>query len=527
MKKIILTLSISVCIKSLIIAQPYIITASNEIELQNKSYADNILMVDKENVCMVSTKNSGFMGIVSPSVENTTYNFFNNNKATKSVALKPASEDARYLESYVNNNKLGYFDVVFNKATDKLESNYRTVDNNGNVTKSTLVCSVDGAKMYLRAPEYIFKSWQSPNKKKVLLMSIFKGDKKDVDYTIGYHEQFSAILKCNSMKIGVVDENGALLYKKDISISVPVGCEKVSIEDYEVSDDGDVFLLVKQYLDGKKEKKEGVANYKLYIQAITNKGTGSKKIPINIKKYFSPDPKLVVSNKGNIYAGGLLSEKNGGQFVGIYTLKLSASTDSFNYKISYINTDEINKHNSYIKYKDDELSKFFELDRIVETDNGIGVVSQYFNLVVTTSAKGVTTYTYIYRDIVYYSFDNNMNLKDITIIPKVQKGASPTYFSYALAMHNDKPYFIFNDNKNNADNNEDEKMKGVTTFKNMAPVIVYHDGKEWIRKKLFEKDEVEGNILRATQIKQLDNNTIFLPFTKKGNHVLGKLTFID
>ncbi len=511
----------------LINAQPYKITASNEIELQNKSYADNILMLNTGDVCMVTTKNSGYMGMVSPSVENTTYNFFKNNKATKSTPLKPASGDAKYLDSYVNNEKLGYFDATFNKSTDKLEATYRLVDNNGNVTKSTIVNSVDGSKMFLRAPEYIFKTWQSPNKKKMLLMSIFKGDNSKAEYIIGYHEQFFAVFKCNSMRIGVVDENGALFFKKDISISAPAECDKISIEDYEVSDDGDVFLLVKQYLEGKKEKKEGVANYKLYIYAITNKGANSKKIPINIKNYFSPDPKLVVSNKGNIYAGGLLSEKKDGKFIGIYTLKLSAATDSFNYKISYINTEEVNKHNSYIKYKENEISGNFVLDRIVETNDGIGIVTEYFNVVTSTSSNGTTTTTYFFRDIVYYSFDNNMNLKDIAVIPKVQKGATRVYFSYSMLLHNDKPYFIFNDNKNNTENKEDEKMKGVSALKNMAPVIVYHDGKEWVRKKIFEKDEVDGNILRATEIKQVDNNTVLIPFSKKGNYVIGKLLFTE
>lgn len=507
-------------------AQPFKLSVSNEIELQNKSYADNILMIDKDNVCMVTTKNSGFMGIISPNVENTTYNFFKNNKASKIVSLKPASNDAKYLDSYVNNDKLGYFDVTFNKNTDNLEATYRMVDNNANITKSTLVNAVEGTKMFLRAPEYLFKTWQSPNKKKLLLMSIFKSKESKAEFIIAYHDAFT-FYKSNSMTIGVVDETGSLYFKKAVNITAPEDCEKISVEDYEVSDVGDVFLLIKQYLSGKKEKKDGAPNYKLFIYAITNKGANSKKIPINIKTYFSKDSRLVVSNKGNIYAGGLLSEKKDGKLVGIYTLKLSANTDSFNYKISYINTDEINKHNSYLKYKENEISENFSLDKIVETNDGLGVVTEYCNTVTTNYSNGSSSTVYIYRDIVYYSFDNSMGLKDITIIPKVQKGYIPIYFSYTLVMHNDKPYFIFNDNKNNVDNKEDEKMKMVAAPRNMAPVMVYNDGKEWVRKLLFDKDDVDENILRATQVKQVDNNTVFLPFDNYGRYVLGKLVFAE
>lgn len=55
--------------------------------------------------------------------------------------------------------------------------------------------------------------------------------------------------------------------------------------------------------------------------------------------------------------------------------------------------------------------------------------------------------------------------------------------------------------------------------------MVYHNGTSWVRERLFEKEEVDDNILMTRAVQQIDANNIFLPFQRKGNYILGKLTF--
>lgn len=505
-------------------AQTWKISASSEIELPKKSFADNIVRINPEEVCMVTTEGSGFMNYASPKTEDTYFNFYKNTTFQRSVNLKPKIEDSKYIEAFALNGKLYYTSMSYNKEKKQAEVHWNTIDNNGNCLKQTAINHGSFKPVVLNAVQYVCGNWTSPNKKKVLSILLSESE-KETEFKIGYKDRFAMLLKPNKINIGVVNEDGTLFFNKDISLTAPAECERISIEDYDVNDQGDVFMIIKQYIEGKKEKVDGEVNYKLYLYILSNKGASTKKIPISTKTYFSPGPKIVVSNKGNIYCGGLLSEKLSGKFIGLYTMKLTAETDSFNYKITKINTEDINKYGSFVKYKEDEISRNFVLDRIVETDDHFGLVMEYFNAVTHTSSKGTYT-TYYYRDIVYFMYDLNMNLKDVAVIPKAQiTSGSTAYFSYSLVIHDNKPYFLFNDNKHNVGAEEEEKMDAAKGFKNLAPVMVYKEGDKWVRKRLFEKEEVDENILRTVRVEQVDNNTIFLPFDKKGNYVLGKLVF--
>src|SRR5690606_734161 len=110
---------------------------------------------------------------------------------------------------------------------------------------------------------------------------------------------------------------------------------KITIEDYKVNNAGDIHLLVKQYIKGKKEKNsDGGVNYNLFIYSIVNNGSSVKKHPLQTKDYFCSNPTLVVSNTGNIYSSGFLSEKVSGKLVGLFTQKLGADYDESQFKIT-------------------------------------------------------------------------------------------------------------------------------------------------------------------------------------------------
>jgi hypothetical protein len=448
MKKLILIFNI--CFIFVAFAQkPYKVETSNEIELQNKSYADNIIAYGTNSVCMVSSKNSGFMGYKAPKVEDTKFNFFNGSTFKKTVDLIPQDKSAVFMESYNNNGKLAYIDALYNNTKKEVETYYREVSDNGTVTKSTLMNNVVAAQVFLNAPETIFKTVQSPNSKKILNIVIYKDKEKETEYLLGFDNRFYAVYKQNSMKVGVIDENGSLLFKKNISINAPEECDRISIEDYKINDNGDIFLMVKQFIKGKKEKVGGEVNYKLYIYAITNNGTSSKKYAINTKEYFCKRPGLVVANTGNVYCAGFLSEKVSGNLVGFFTQKLGSDLNEAEYKINKITNEDILKYNSKFKYKGDEISENFVIDYIVETDNAVHISAEYFNVITRTSTNGTTTTTYLYFDILYFELNKDLQLKQIYAIPKYQKATSPFFLGYKLIIHNNQPYFIFNDNKNN------------------------------------------------------------------------------
>jgi hypothetical protein len=515
----------------------YKISTSSEIELKNKTSADNIVSYGTEDVCLVSSKYFGPNASISPKVEDTKYSFFNGVVFKKTVDLIPKEEDAKYIETYINNGKLCYIDASYNKSKSEIETYYREVDDNGNIIKSVLMNNILGSISWLYAPESIFKTFQSPNNKKIANIAIYKKKEKTTEYNLCYDGIIPS--SANSMKIGVIDENGKLFFKKEISISAPSNCDIISIEDYKINDAGDVFLMVKQYLKGKKEKgSNGSVNYKLYIYAITNNGISSKKYAIDTKEYFCKRPSLVVANTGNIFCAGFISEKVSGKFEGIFTQKLGADLDTTQFKINKITTEDILKYNSKFKYKDDEISNNFEIRQIAEVGNAIHIVSEFYDTKTTSNTTqgitqmGSTIYSrtsystmYYYYDILYFELDNKLNIKQIYSIPKYQRSGTPLFLGYKLIFHDNKPYFIFNDSKKNIGKEEDEMLKVTGSLKDYAAMIVYHNGNSWVRERMFEKEEVDDNILMTRAVRQFDDNNIFLPFQKKGNYVLGKLTF--
>ncbi|MCO5249072.1 MAG: hypothetical protein M9887_09010 [Chitinophagales bacterium] len=475
---------------------------------------------------MVTTMGSGFMNAFGANVKDTKFNLYKGITFSKSINLQEKVPGAKYLNSYSNNNQLCYIDASYNKDKKEIESYYRAVDKNGHVTKSTLINNVSGSALYLRAPWYVFNTAQSPDHSKILNIALFNNKNSTGNYQLSYYGESAVVFKPNSMKLGVVDENGDLFFKKEIIIDASADCDKISIEDFNINNKGDVFLLIKQYIKGKKEKKSGDANYKLYIYTITNKGTSSKKHAIDTKDYFCKSPNLVVSNSGNVYCAGFLSEQVSGKFVGFFTQKLGTDSDEAQFHINKISSEDITRNNSVYKYKDDEISNNFVINYISEVGESVHISAEYFAIVSRTRKDGGIEITYYRNDILYFELDKALNLKQIHLIAKYQRGHSDTYFGYKLIIHNDQPYFIFNDHKQNVDKDESDKLRGATTtFKNMTAVIVYHDGSSWVRDQIFGKKDIDENILMSYAVRQVDNNTVFLPFKRKGNYVIGKLTF--
>jgi hypothetical protein len=350
-------------------AQPFTVSTSEEIELKNNTSSDKVLAINQDEACLVTARG---VYLWYPSPDQISLNFVKGNTLVRTVPLKGRSDNDRYIDAYINNGQIGYFCVAFNKSADKMDLSYRTVDNNGNIKKLTPLYIIDGEKDYLGAPGYYFNTRQSFDKKKLLLMNVYD-DKVEKAIEINFG-QWPMPHKSDECRVTVIDENGGLYFSKTLDHAA---AGKVTIVDYDVNGAGDVFILAKEHIDGKFDSKKGEVNYNMFIYAVTNKGTAFKKIPLDINDYFSPGPKLIVSNKGTIYCGGLLSEKAGHEFVGVFTLKLDMNANSANIKISKINTDQLKEFRSKVHYKNNEISEFFVVDGIVETKDGIGIIAEF------------------------------------------------------------------------------------------------------------------------------------------------------
>lgn len=507
--------------------RPYKVTTGKRITLPKKSYADNIISYGKDEACIVTSKRTGFMGIYAPNVGTTKFNLYNKSVFKKTVTLKSPLSDAKFWNSYSHNGKLAFQDALMNGS--QIESYYRELDANGKVVKSTLINSFPDIKILLNNPEYFFRTTQSPNKKMLLSIAIYNDKEKSTGYYTCYDGSAQIVSRPNSIQVGVIDENGDLFFKKEIQLSVPADCGKISIEDYIIDNNGDVFLLIKQYKKGKQEKKGGETNYETHITAIINQGTDIKSFPVKTQDYFASRMSLIISNKGNVYCAGFLSESGGDDFAGLFTLQLEADRQSSSYKVSKFSKDDILKYNSKYKYKTEQLINGFSIGHIIENEDGITMFSEYFKTVTTNYSQGPYT-TYRYGDIMIYDFGKDLALKNIYVASKHPTNLSPsTLFpmDYDVITHNDKPYLIFNDIRKSEENSIKDKEAPLSRKVIYVAMIVYYNGTSWVRERLFDKKELDYQTLSIRFVSQLDNDNIFLPLTNEGDYVLGKLTFTD
>jgi len=174
--------------------KPYVVTSGSEIELQSKSNIDNIVPYGADDVCMVSIRN---VGIMQRKTENISLNLFKGITFQESINLKTTEENSYYLESYNNDEKLCYIDMIYDLKKKTARLFYRGIDNSINISKSTLINDVYGD----------YKTIQSPNMKKILNIGLYTNNEAKQKITVCYDGKTSMFFKPNSIKIGVVDDN--------------------------------------------------------------------------------------------------------------------------------------------------------------------------------------------------------------------------------------------------------------------------------------------------------------------------------
>ncbi|MBL4709445.1 MAG: hypothetical protein JKY48_13490 [Flavobacteriales bacterium] len=394
-----------------------------------------------------------------------------------------------------------------------------------------------------------FRYEVSNNKKKILIyykLPYEKGGKEKVSYHI-------------------YDSKLNLLWEKDLTL--PYKQELFTVFDYEVRENGDLYLLSRIYKDKVREVRNGKPNYEYLIIAYTDKGNSVTEFPIAIKEHFLRDMQIAVNKNGDIICGGFYSENQvsiskranafeqnsistNSSIKGSYFLKIDGKTKEIisksfkEFGLDFITENLTDRQEKKVKRKKAKGKRVelyqYALDNIVLREDGgaILVGEQYYvQITTTTNSQGQTntSYHYFYNDIILVKLSPSGEIDWTEKIAKRQHTVNDGgfYSSYSLSVVNDNLYFVFNDNiKNLFGNTYSGKDKGKIKYftkkaKESVAVLVEVDGDgRQVKEALFSAKETDL-LIRPKVCEQTSDNELIIYGQKRKNQRLGKITFLD
>jgi hypothetical protein len=352
------------------------------------------------------------------------------------------------------------------------------------------------------------------DKTKVLLFTDLK-DKKDEDESY-YFKAF--------------DQNLNTLWEN--TIKLPYTSKNFDIEKYIIDNNGNVHILGKVKKDRKdREKGEPDSYYTLISYSYATKEI--KEFTPDLGDSYASGIGIKQDNEGNIIATGFYSEKSENSLKGVFYMKINPATQKIIIqKIKPFDTEFLTLFVSEKKAAKGAELYNFSVDHIeIDKEGNVTIIAEqyYVQTYTTTSSSGSTStrYVYNYNHILGIRFSPSGDVLWWAKIPKLQRGGSPTYFSYMYAIKDNTMYILYNEHKKNIEDVDNKKMATLGNPKDAITVLVSIDNSGKISKvPMFEaKDDDGATIFKPTTAKYLSESEYLVLSTRGKKYKLGKITF--
>ena len=183
----------------------------------------------------------------------------------------------------------------------------------------------------------------------------------------------------------VYNNDFTLSWQKDIVL--PYNDNKFSIEDYQVDNQGNAYLLGVLYGDESLIRRKGLPNYQYILLAYTNLGTEKESYPIKLREKFITDLTFRPANNGELVFCGFYSENGTYSVRGTYFFKINPKTkEVFNNSLKELDFDFRTEYVSQRKKErlenDDKKAELykFSLDELILRNDGGALMSGRFLL---------------------------------------------------------------------------------------------------------------------------------------------------
>ncbi|MCB0520773.1 MAG: hypothetical protein H6577_21675 [Lewinellaceae bacterium] len=338
---------------------------------------------------------------------------------------------------------------------------------------------------------------------------------KEVEGTFAFHisKDSSKLLVYNSLpnenknpeRFGfrVFNENFDLIWEKNIVLPYPDN--KFTVEDYQVDNQGNVYLLGVLYQDEAKWRRRGNPTYNYVVLSYTNEGNDAKEYRIDLADKFITDLTFRVANGGTLICCGFYSERGTYSIKGAYYFRLDPKTGEmtnrnsqpFDFEFLTEFMSEKNKQKAKEAKERNDVRRGAELynysldELILRSDGGAVLVAEQFYIEQETYRDNPfgyypygfyspysyrsniqTDYYYHYNDIIVVNIRPTGEIEWASRIPKQQetKNDGGYYSSYAMSIVRDKLYFLFNDNARNY--SPDRKENRFYNYNGSESIIV-------------------------------------------------------
>lgn len=263
----------------------------------------------------------------------------------------------------------------------------------------------------------------------------------------------------------ILNTNLDVEWKKEVEL--PYTEQLFSVQDYKITNNGDVYILGKEYKEEKSKRNKHKPNYKYHIIAYLNKGNSIKDYEINLNDKFITDIAYNIAENGDLVCSGLYSETGTYSIKGAFFLAIDSETKNIkNNNLKKFDEDFITqgwtdkaiakaKKKKIKKDKSIEMYEYDLKDFILREDGGaVLIAEQFFVRIVTrtyTDSQGnmrtTNDYHYYYKDIIVININNEGQIEWATKIDKYQHSVNDGgyYSSYVLQIDEDKLHIIYNE----------------------------------------------------------------------------------
>lgn len=310
-----------------------------------------------------------------------------------------------------------------------------------------------------------------------------------------------------SFSLSVYDSDFTELWSKDAKL--PYNKKSFKVEDYQVDNKGNVYLLGIIYTEGSNRlKRDGKATYQYDIVAYMRDSTiDVQEYKIALKDKFVTDLTFRIADDGEMVCAGFYSEKDAKGMKGSCFFKInpktkdmtSISTREFDFNFMTANLSEKSKMQAKAAIERDDKTREpelfdYSLDKLImRSDGGVILIAEQYYIeerLLNNSPYGYSPYGYNawsspyyaslydpygyrygrnnrradyyynYNDIIVVNIQPDGEIASTTRIPKHQVSVNDggTYSSYAMSIVADKLYFAYNENPKNLDPNRKKNV---------------------------------------------------------------------
>lgn len=310
-----------------------------------------------------------------------------------------------------------------------------------------------------------------------------------------------------------------LLSSRDIVL--PYLDKKFSTEEYELADDGTIYMLARIDLD-RKEREKGDAKYYMNVLAIQPDEGGTVKefeLKLDKKRLSNVHFKQDVAGNALLCAGYYTDlTKDDYYYHGLFYFKINNKTKEVESQLfkefkTIFNEDFIAKK---VFDKGRGLDLRYEIKDIVRRDDGgVYIVSEYTHdySITTTDSKGFTRTTNHYErgNILVFNMDAKGDLARYSLIKKAQHTVNDGgfYLSYALQLINNKLYFIYNDHPKNLLPSP-KKIRTMSNPRRSLAFLTEVDESGNVNKLFFQKTKENKFIILPQFLEKISSNEAFI-----------------